>query len=141
MTHLPREMTGHVASQKMRPGLVRLIVLGAMLCSTAGFLFYERELPVPEGAIPKVDRTGDYVSADTCKKCHPGAHASWHDTFHRTMTQVVSPETVAGDFDGRDYEVEGRGPRLQAHRQRLHSHLQQGGEARAGHLPKRRATS
>ena len=107
MTHLPREMTEHVASQKMRPGLVRLIVLGAMLCSTAGFLFYERELPVPEGAIPKVDRTGDYVSADTCKKCHPGAHASWHDTFHRTMTQVVSPETVAGDFDGRDYEVEG----------------------------------
>lgn len=95
-----------IQSQFPRPGVVRLIVLAAVLCSTAGFLFYKRETPVPVNAIPRVDRTGEYVSANTCKKCHPGAHASWHDTFHRTMTQVVSPKTVAGDFDGRDYKVD-----------------------------------
>ena len=93
------------ATSASRPGLVRLVILAALLCSTAGFLFYEQEIPVPEASIPRVDRTGDYVSSDTCKKCHPGAHASWHNTFHRTMTQVVSPETVVGDFDGKDYQV------------------------------------
>ncbi|OUT62752.1 MAG: hypothetical protein CBB70_15370 [Planctomycetaceae bacterium TMED10] len=93
------------AMSATRHGLVRLVILAALLCSTAGFLFYEQEIPVPEETIPRVDRTGDYVSSDTCKKCHPGAHASWHNTFHRTMTQVVSPETVVGDFDGKDYQV------------------------------------
>ena len=88
-----------------RPGLVRLVLIGALLCSAAGFIFYARANPVPERAIPRLDRTGDYVSSDTCKKCHPGAHASWHDTFHRTMTQVVSPETVAGNFDGLDHKA------------------------------------
>lgn len=42
----------------------------------------------------------DYVSSDTCRACHPGNYASWHASFHRTMTQVASPATVATELDG-----------------------------------------
>ena len=42
----------------------------------------------------------DIVSSDTCRSCHPGNYASWHASFHRTMTQVASPATVATDMDG-----------------------------------------
>ena len=41
-----------------------------------------------------------FVSSDTCRSCHPGEYASWHASFHRTMTQVATPETVRADFDG-----------------------------------------
>ncbi len=41
-----------------------------------------------------------FVSSDTCRSCHPSEHASWHSSFHRTMTQVATPETVRADFDG-----------------------------------------
>ena len=41
-----------------------------------------------------------FVSSDTCRSCHPAEYASWHHSFHRTMTQVATPETVRADFDG-----------------------------------------
>ena len=38
-----------------------------------------------------------YVSSNTCEACHPHEHATWHSSYHRTMTQVATPETVLGD--------------------------------------------
>ena len=29
-----------------------------------------------------------YVSSRTCRACHPSQYASWHASYHRTMTQV-----------------------------------------------------
>lgn len=42
----------------------------------------------------------DYVTSDTCRSCHPGNYASWHASYHRTMTQVAHPENFAADMDG-----------------------------------------
>ena len=42
---------------------------------------------------------GDYVTSDTCRSCHPGEYHSWHASYHRTMTQVATEESVKGDFD------------------------------------------
>lgn len=39
-----------------------------------------------------------HVTSRTCQACHPSEYESWHHSYHRTMTQVASPETVAGDF-------------------------------------------
>jgi Cytochrome c554 and c-prime len=48
-----------------------------------------------------VEITGDrYVSSRTCRACHPSQYASWHASYHRTMTQVATPESVAASFDG-----------------------------------------
>jgi len=48
-----------------------------------------------------------YVRSSACVQCHPGKHASWHRTFHRTMTQDASPAAVLGRFDGRSLEYGG----------------------------------
>lgn len=48
---------------------------------------------------------GKYVSSESCRSCHPGEHASWHQSFHRTMTQEVSPEAVRGDFSDTTVEL------------------------------------
>lgn len=59
--------------------------------------------------IPQVGREDDdFASADGCRACHPAEYDSWHGSFHRTMTQVATPETVTGDFDDVRLVVHGR---------------------------------
>ncbi|MCB9885748.1 MAG: hypothetical protein H6838_09660 [Planctomycetes bacterium] len=48
---------------------------------------------------PLVKPADDYVGSSTCRSCHPAEHASWHDSFHRTMTQVANRDTVLARFD------------------------------------------
>lgn len=48
-----------------------------------------------------------YVSSAKCLECHPDEHQSWNASFHRTMTQVVTADSVAGNFDGREREFYG----------------------------------
>ena len=44
--------------------------------------------------------TGDgYVSSEKCRECHKDQYHSWHNSYHRTMTQLATKEAVVGDFD------------------------------------------
>ena len=49
-----------------------------------------------------------YVSSRTCQACHPHQHATWHASYHRTMTQLAAPETVVGSFDDVELELAGK---------------------------------
>jgi predicted CXXCH cytochrome family protein len=50
-------------------------------------------------ALPHLGGVTAHVTSDRCQACHPHEHASWHRTYHRTMTQVALPENVLGNFD------------------------------------------
>ncbi len=52
-------------------------------------------------------QSGGYVSSQTCQACHPQNHASWHASYHRTMTQVASPAAIVAPFDDVSLELEG----------------------------------
>ncbi len=41
-----------------------------------------------------------FAASDQCRDCHPQEYASWHDSYHRQMTQVAHADTVLGPFDG-----------------------------------------
>lgn len=44
---------------------------------------------------PVVRRFGDTAGSDDCRRCHPQQWRSWHQTFHRTMTQRVdAPDAI-----------------------------------------------
>jgi predicted CXXCH cytochrome family protein len=43
---------------------------------------------------------GGYVGSDACRGCHEEHHASWHRTFHRSMTAEATTDSVRGDFSG-----------------------------------------
>lgn len=58
----------------------------------------------------------DYVSSRKCRACHPSQYSTWHQSYHRTMTQVAAPGAVLGDFDdvtlslrGVEYKLSRRG--------------------------------
>lgn len=65
---------------------------------------------------PEIGRPGEYAGSDSCRVCHPDQYTSWHRSYHRTMTQLATPETVRGKFDnvtlalnGETYRLERRG--------------------------------
>ena len=64
------------------------------------------------GNRPIVAQEANYVTSNSCRSCHPGNYASWHASFHRTMTQVATPATLipeAADVEltwaGRQYKL------------------------------------
>ena len=48
--------------------------------------------------LPTEGRPGGFSRSDSCGSCHPDQYASWHRSFHRTMTQRATPEAVRGNF-------------------------------------------
>lgn len=40
-----------------------------------------------------------FVGSAACRECHESQFNTWHDSYHRTMTQVVGAETVLASFD------------------------------------------
>lgn len=73
------------------------------------------DLPSPLHRPIEVAENG-FVSSTTCKECHVEQHSSWHDSYHRQMTQLASPASVIGDFEvgrveayGRDFLLSKRG--------------------------------
>ncbi|MCA9659610.1 MAG: hypothetical protein KC486_14800 [Myxococcales bacterium] len=83
---------------RARPG-GPLVALVACCVALAWGLAVRHERPPPPN-MPVEVRDGGYVSSDRCRACHPSEYASWHRTFHRTMTQRATPEAFAADFDG-----------------------------------------
>lgn len=83
------------------------------LTGLAGFAWQERRSEAMEAEqrltaeVPYLERE-PYVTSDTCRACHPGQYHSWHESFHRTMTQLASPEAVVAPWRG---ELESRGRR------------------------------
>jgi hypothetical protein len=83
----------------------------AVLVASAGFIVKDRSKLVKRAAVlqqtvPRPENPG-YVRAERCEACHPREHQTWHDSFHRTMTQIANSETVLGKFDGREYSLNG----------------------------------
>ncbi|MCF7688148.1 MAG: hypothetical protein K9M98_13380 [Cephaloticoccus sp.] len=86
------------------------IVWGLLMLT--GWLLNTKWDAAPPANRPVKNPVDNYVSADSCRSCHPGNYASWHASFHRRMTQVASPETMPPGMDGlnlaafeRDYRV------------------------------------
>jgi hypothetical protein len=106
------------------PARVRgLCALGAaaVACLTTASAYVERQPAVPErdvvarpiAAFDDGDlRMGGYVGSSACRACHAHEHSTWRDSYHRSMTQVVSPATVLADFDDVTMEVKGEIYRL-----------------------------
>jgi len=62
-----------------------------------------------EDAWSVVESRGEVVGSADCRRCHPEQHASWHASYHRTMTQsIASPEAIIlAPFSGETLRVAG----------------------------------
>jgi hypothetical protein len=86
----------------LKADAVFIVPLFSLLASVGSAWFVYHESSVSERSVTnrpiQVDTDG-YVSSKACRSCHPAEYASWHDSYHRTMTQVATPRTVIPSFD------------------------------------------
>ncbi|TVR96101.1 MAG: hypothetical protein EA418_06075, partial [Wenzhouxiangellaceae bacterium] len=87
---------------KLNIVLIALLVLSFLIPSgwLLGRAWHELGQPVDTAALA-------YVGSAACAECHDSRHASWYATYHRTMTQFATAETVQGQFDGRALDYAG----------------------------------
>jgi len=113
-------------ARPVRAGIVRSPVL-ILLVGVAAFLgiaaVATRDPGVPEPLVAgrPIQRAQDgFTSSNTCQACHPAEYASWHASYHRTMTQVATPQTAVTSFnDVIVSSVHGRPMRLSERGQQL----------------------
>ena len=109
----------------MKTAHVFVICLLAVSIAFVLAILARREPPLPENRVahrPIQLAEDGYVSSQTCKACHPDQYSTWHASYHRTMTQVATPDTVATSFDnvtvadvhGRPMNLQQRGMQLWA---------------------------
>jgi len=95
------------------PRLGVLLLLLAIATLASAYALNQRQIArathekVRGETMPLGDRGEGYVHSDSCVSCHPREHQTWFRSFHRTMTQVASPQTVIGKFDGAELEWAG----------------------------------
>lgn len=86
--------------------IASLLAPSAIICAVAVVIDREPAEAAVTSRPIEVEHSG-YVTSQTCRSCHPNEHSSWHRSYHRTMTQRVSPQTVLGIFDGRPLQAFG----------------------------------
>ena len=116
-----------------RFGLLGIVLIAIAVAVVAGQVYLTNELPRPnqleplkqqngngerheakrvliQEALPHQVAHGGFTGSTACRDCHREQFDSWHGSYHRTMTQVATPETVVAPFDrvrlssrGRDY--------------------------------------
>lgn len=84
---------------------IYLILLGVSIAAWC-YVKFVPELPPPpivdaklKEMRPQADQPPGHASAADCRECHEHNHSTWFESYHRTMTQEVKPETVLGNFD------------------------------------------
>lgn len=87
--------------------LLGAIGWGGIVTAWGAWLLVQDDSVGPDNR-PVAVLSQDYVSSESCRACHPSNYDSWHASYHRTMTQVASTETVATDFDGFTGETVGQ---------------------------------
>ena len=100
------------------PARLALVIGGAAVVAGALYRDAQYEVIEPENR-PIKSLVDGYVSSDSCRACHQSNYASWHASFHRTMTQVATPAALLGDMDGlvlthdgREYKSERKGDKF-----------------------------
>lgn len=50
--------------------------------------------------LPLIAPASGYLTSAACKSCHPGEYASWHKSFHRSMTEPATEGAVRAPWAG-----------------------------------------
>src|SRR5262245_37594727 len=122
--------------------MTRLVVLIGLVAGVSLYAFGVRHAAIPEQRIatrPTSVRDDGFVSSEPCRACHPSQYETWRTSFHRTMTQVATPETVRSNFDGTIIDaVHGRPMKLERRARELWAEFDDPDWTGAdGHLPAR----
>ena len=85
----------------------RISIIGGFLVISAIIFFFAVQRVRSDISTPVDLSKFPYAQSTTCVSCHPGHFETWHQTFHRTMTQRADDLSVVGDFDNASFTYQG----------------------------------
>lgn len=92
----------------MTPGRIAVLLFGPGALWGAGALAALAVTAVQTADEAPVDRDkSEAVGSEACLACHPQQHGSWHESYHRTMTQPARGAAVLAPFAGEHLEYLG----------------------------------
>ena len=97
-----------VAPRRRRAATIPALAIGIVAVSCVVALEAIRPPRLDEHEVadrPIRARDRGFARAGACRACHPHQWATWHGSYHRTMTRVASPESVMAGFDGGVHSV------------------------------------
>ncbi len=104
-----------------RAKLVAAVGMVALVAAASIWSVATRQPTLPEAEVatrPIEVPLDGYVTSSKCRACHPHEYDTWHDSYHRKMTQRAGPQSVLGNFNDVRLTIDGK-----------HFHLQnEGGE-------------
>jgi nitrate/TMAO reductase-like tetraheme cytochrome c subunit len=102
----------------------RLTTVAVLLIALTAWLTRDRGTVMPGVSDMELARMrpvqsppAGHASSKDCRECHQHNHDTWFASYHRTMTQEITPETVIGDFKERTVAFPGSAQsfRLETH--------------------------
>jgi hypothetical protein len=90
-------------------------------------LFLNRE---PASRTPEVTfrpiqvQSHGYIGSAGCRSCHPHHHATWWTSYHRTMTQIATPDSILPAVKDIQFNAQGLNFRLHWHGEQLWSAME-----------------
>lgn len=80
------------------PKRVLLALAGGAALASLGVALAPRTPPPPQPIALATD--AGYASSRACKSCHPAQYATFHDSFHRSMTELASDASIRAPWQG-----------------------------------------
>lgn len=104
----------------MKPSAIAgvIILAAALLAGLGAWAWRRADRPAAINdaelvqSLPRMNAAPSFATSNQCRQCHPQEYTSWHDSYHRKMTQIARPETVLGSYDGAEIEDGGQIHRL-----------------------------
>ncbi len=97
---LARVAMSTTGRRPLAPGMVGVVFLGSGVIVWASGSGRSRPIEERDIANRPIQVSHDnFATSDSCRTCHPQQYETWKASYHRTMTQVATAETIVGDFD------------------------------------------
>lgn len=90
----------------------RAVVIAAVVIALVIALAVPKGSATSPAGAPELTPRGEFATSNACKSCHPGEHASFRASYHRSMTALPTRESIQAPFAGESVAVEGRSVRL-----------------------------
>lgn len=90
------------------PKTIVSIFIVVAITSVAADLVRTGQMPDPPIDRPLEVEVDGYLRSENCRSCHPSQYHTWYNSYHRTMTQPATPDTVKGDFSDVELHLDGK---------------------------------
>ncbi len=102
------------AGDAFHSAFVVFLLVGAFVALGWGWVRSREVRTSPPVAVnrPVEKKTPGFITSDSCRSCHPQHHETWSHSYHSTMTQLPSAESVMGDFNDAEAHFNGSAFRM-----------------------------